>query len=81
MTSILLFSYLHIYLQEVEKIIGTMDEAQLAKLENILNNYEEGSEFDLINEELKEMGMDEADIKDLIDLSEMIAKFVSRYNY
>ena len=54
-----------------------MDEEQLARLEEVLANYEEGSEFELINEELKEMGMTEEDIKDLVDLSEMIAKFVS----
>jgi len=64
--------------KEVEGIISGMDEEQLARLEEVLANYEEGSEFELINEELKEMGMTEEDIKDLVDLSEMIAKFLRR---
>jgi len=68
--------------KEVEGIISGMDEEQLARLKEVLANYEEGSELVLINvlinEELKEMGMTEEEIKDLVDLSEMITKFLRR---
>ena len=63
----------------VEEIVEGLDDEQLEKLETILaKDLDKSSEFDMLMAELKELGMEEDDIEDLVDLSEMMYKFLAR---
>merc|ERR1712212_795305 len=56
--------------KEIENLVSNLDDEQLEQLEEILaKDLDEASEFDMLMAELKEMGMDEEDIKDLLELS------------
>merc|ERR1712212_721870 len=57
--------------KEIENLVSNLDDEQLEQLE-------EASEFDMLMAELKEMGMDEEDIKDLLELSGMMTKFLNK---
>ena len=56
-----------------------LDDDQLELLESIMGrDVDETAEFDLITTELKEMGMDEEDIDDLKQLSELMHEFLKQ---
>ena len=55
------------------------DQNQLELLETIMGRgHDESTEFDLITAELKDMGMDEEDIEDLKQLSELMYEFLKQ---
>merc|ERR1711962_186383 len=61
------------------RLVKELDDEQLEQLEEILaKDLDEASEFDMLMAELKEMGMDEEDIKDLLELSGMMTKFLNK---
>jgi len=65
--------------KEIENLVSNLDDEQLEQLEEILaKDLDEASEFDMLMAELKEMGMDEEDIKDLLELSGMMTKFLKQ---
>merc|ERR1712212_417581 len=65
--------------KEIENLVSNLDDEQLEQLEEILaKDLDEASEFDMLMAELKEMGMDEEDIKDLLELSGMMTKFLNK---
>merc|ERR1711962_213773 len=65
--------------KEIENLVSNLDDEQLEQLEEILaKDLDEASEFDMLMAELKEMGMDEEDIKDLLELSGMMSKFLNK---
>ena len=71
-------SYLSV--QELENLVKSLDNDQLNLLETILgkeDENDESTEFDMITAELKEMGMDEDDIKDLEQLAELMHEFLN----
>jgi len=65
--------------RELENLVKNLDDDQLELLESIMGrDVDETAEFDLITTELKEMGMDEEDIDDLKQLSEMMHEFLKQ---
>merc|ERR1712002_1186697 len=65
--------------QEVEDLIAGLDDQTLVKLQKILSDdLTIDSELKLIESELTEMGMEVEDIKDLLDLSALMADFLSK---
>merc|ERR1711931_30242 len=65
--------------QDVEALIAGLDDATLVKLQKILSDdLTIDSELQLIESELTEMGMEVEDIKDLLDLSALMADFLSK---
>ena len=61
-------------------MVKSLDNDQLNLLETILgkdDENDESTEFDMITAELKEMGMDEDDIKDLEQLAELMHEFLN----
>jgi len=65
--------------KEIENLVSNLDDEQLEQLEEILaKDLDEASEFDMLMAELKEMGMAEEDIKDLLELSGMMTKFLKQ---
>ena len=59
-------------------MIAGLDEDQLEKLERIMSkDLDSATEFQMLHDELVEMGMDEEDVQDLLDLSKMMVQFVS----
>merc|ERR1711970_1416405 len=65
--------------QDVEALIAGLDDATLVKLRKILSDdLTIDSELQLIESELTEMGMEVEDIKDLLDLSALMADFLSK---
>lgn len=58
--------------------MANLDEEQLNKLELILSkDLTHEAEFDMLLAELTEMGMAMEDIKDMLDLADMMTEFVS----
>jgi len=65
--------------KEVENLISNLDEDQLAKLEEILSkDLDAESELSMIQDELLEMGMEQEDINDLLDLAALMTKFLDK---
>merc|ERR1711970_411941 len=66
--------------RELENLVGNLsDQNQLELLETIMGRgHDESTEFDLITAELKDMGIDEEDIEDLKQLSELMYEFLRR---
>ena len=65
--------------KEVENMIAGLDEDQLEKLERIMSqDLDSATEFQMLHDELIEMGMDEEDVQDLLDLSKMMVQFLAR---
>jgi len=64
--------------REVENLVENLsDQNQLELLETIMGRgHDESTEFDLITAELKDMGIDEEDIEDLKQLSELMYEFL-----
>merc|ERR1712002_1265532 len=63
--------------KELEILVKSLDDDQLELLEAIMGqDIDEAAEFDLITEELESMGMDESDIDDLQQLSELMHLFL-----
>ena len=63
-------------------MVGNLDDEQLEQLEAILaKDLDEASEMDMLMAELKELGMDQEDIEDLLELAGMMTKFVSILQY
>ena len=59
-------------------MIAGLDEDQLDKLERIMSkDLDSATEFQMLHDELVEMGMDEEDVQDLLDLGKMMHQFVS----
>jgi len=66
-------------LKELEILVKSLDDDQLELLETIMKkDLDEASEFDMITAELKGMGMDENDIEDLKELSELMHEFLNQ---
>jgi len=64
-------------LKELETLVQNLDDEQLELLESIMGkDIDEATEFDMIVAELKAMGMDEEDINDLNQLSELMYEFL-----
>jgi len=64
-------------LKELEFLVKNLDDEQLKSLEAIMGkDLDETTEFDMIMQELKEMGMSEDDIEDLQTISEMMYEFL-----
>jgi len=64
-------------LKELETLVKNLDDEQLELLESIMGkDIDEATEFDMIVAELKAMGMDEEDINDLKQLSELMYDFL-----
>eukprot|EP00091_Calanus_sinicus_P025717 TRINITY_DN996_c0_g1_i9.p1 TRINITY_DN996_c0_g1~~TRINITY_DN996_c0_g1_i9.p1 ORF type:complete len:211 (-),score=82.66 TRINITY_DN996_c0_g1_i9:214-846(-) len=64
-------------LKELETLVQNLDDEQLELLESIMGkDIDEATEFDMIVAELKAMGMDEEDINDLKQLSELMYEFL-----
>jgi len=64
-------------LKELETLVKNLDDEQLELLESIMGkDIDEATEFDMIVAELKAMGMDEEDINDLKQLSELMYEFL-----
>jgi len=60
-------------------LVGNLDDEQLEKLEAILaKDLDEASEMDMLMAELKELGMDQEDIEDLLELAGMMTKFLQK---
>jgi hypothetical protein len=65
--------------KEIENMISGLDEDQLDKLEQIMaKNLDSATEFQMLEDELLEMGMDEEDVQDLLDLGKMMFQFLER---
>jgi len=65
--------------KEIENLVGNLDDEQLEKLEAILaKDLDEASEMDMLMAELKELGMDQEDIEDLLELAGMMTKFLQK---
>merc|ERR1711942_313196 len=66
--------------RELENLVKNLsDQNQLELLETIMGRgHDESTEFDLITAELKDMGMDEEDIEDLKQLSELMYEFLKQ---
>ena len=64
-------------LKELEFLVKNLDDEQLKSLEAIMGkDLDETTEFDMIMQELKEMGMSEDDIEDLQTISELMYDFL-----
>ena len=60
-------------------MVKSLDDDQLELLEAIMGkDIDEAAEFDMISSELKAMGMDEEDIEDLQQLSELMHLFLKQ---
>ena len=60
-------------------MIAGLDEDQLDKLERIMSkDLDSATEFQMLHDELVEMGMDEEDVQDLLDLGKMMHQFLVR---
>merc|ERR1712002_575444 len=65
--------------KELEILVKSLDDDQLELLEAIMGqDIDEAAEFDMISVELKAMGMDEEDIEDLQQLSELMHLFLKQ---
>merc|ERR1712034_253768 len=65
--------------KELETLVKSLDDDQLDLLNAILGkDIDEAAEFDMISAELKAMGMDEEDIEDLQQLSELMHLFLKQ---
>jgi len=65
--------------KEIENLVGNLDDEQLEQLEEILaKDLDEASEMDMLMAELKELGMDQEDIEDLLELAGMMTKFLQK---
>jgi len=65
--------------KEIENLVGNLDDEQLEQLEAILaKDLDEASEMDMLMAELKELGMDQEDIEDLLELAGMMTKFLQK---
>merc|ERR1711970_519531 len=65
-------------LKELEMLIKNLDDDQLEKLEKIMGkDLEEMTEFDMIMNELKEMGMEDSDIANLKQLANLMLEFLA----
>jgi len=65
------------FLKEWEIIVKNLDDDQLDNIEDILaQDFERKKEFDLIVDELRDMGMEEQDISDLKQLAELMHEFL-----
>jgi len=65
--------------KEIENLVGNLDDEQLEQLEAILaKDLDEASEMDMLMAELKELGMDQEDIEDLLELAGMMSKFLQK---
>merc|ERR1719348_2247802 len=64
--------------RELENLVENLsDQNQLELLKTIMGRgHDESTEFDLITAELKDMGIDEEDIEDLKQLSELMYEFL-----
>jgi len=66
-------------MKELEVLIKNLDDEQLDKLETIISkDLDQTSEFDMIVQELKAMGMDEEDIEDLRQLALLMKEFLEK---
>jgi len=66
-------------IKEVEKLIENLDEDQLTKLQSILDkDLDKETELSMIKDELLELGMEQEDVDDLLDLSTMMVKFLEK---
>jgi len=66
-------------LKELENLVKSLDDEQLELLEAIMGkDIDEATEFDMIMVELKGMGMEEEDIDDLKQLSELMHEFLNQ---
>eukprot|EP00088_Acartia_fossae_P004820 TRINITY_DN12086_c0_g1_i1.p1 TRINITY_DN12086_c0_g1~~TRINITY_DN12086_c0_g1_i1.p1 ORF type:complete len:228 (-),score=61.62 TRINITY_DN12086_c0_g1_i1:197-880(-) len=64
-------------MKELEVLIKNLDDEQLDKLESIIEkDLDRTTEFDMIMNELKVMGMDEQDIDDLHQLAALMNEFL-----
>ena len=64
-------------MKELEVLIKNLDDEQLDKLESIIEkDLDRTTEFDMIMDELKAMGMDEQDIEDLHQLAALMNEFL-----
>jgi len=67
------------FVKEVEKLIENLDEDQLNKLQKILDkDLDSETELSMIKDELLELGMEQEDVDDLLDLSTMMTKFLEK---
>ena len=63
----------------MELLVKNLNDDQLEQLEDIMGkNLDDATEFDMLMTELKEMGMEEGDIADLKQLSQMMYEFLSQ---
>jgi len=66
-------------LKELEILVKNLDDEQLEKLEKIMGkDIDETTEFDMIVNELKDMGMEDSDITDLKQLAQLMHEFLSQ---
>jgi len=66
-------------LKELEILVKNLDDEQLEKLEKIMGkDIDETTEFDMIVNELKDMGMEDSDIADLKQLAQLMHEFLSQ---
>jgi len=66
-------------LKELEILVKNLDDDQLEKLEKIMGkDIDEMTEFDMIMNELKEMGMEDSDIADLKQLAQLMHEFLNQ---
>jgi len=65
-------------LKELSELVENLNDEQLATLEGILEKegLDDSSEFNMITEELKEIGMDEEDIHDLKALAQLMYDYL-----
>jgi len=66
--------------EELNELIGNLNEDQLKSLEEILDeeDLDDKSEFKMIAEELREIGMDEEDIQDLKNLTNQMHEYLMK---
>merc|ERR1712168_1472370 len=65
-------------IQDIEELIDGLSDEQLTSLEEILTgDLTPEKELELIISELTNMGMDETDIKDMLELAEMMTDFLT----
>merc|ERR1712002_1433180 len=66
-------------IQDIEELIDGLSDEQLTSLEEILTgDLTPEKELELIISELTNMGMDETDIKDMLELAEMMTDFLKK---
>merc|ERR1712168_731109 len=66
-------------IEDIEELIDGLSDTQLANLEEILTgDLTPEKELELIISELTNMGMDEIDIRDMLELADMMTDFLKK---